>query len=410
MDIRPDGALRIVLSGPLRLTKAKLGQWRPLEPRSIKHAAARLDSSGLFTVRSRSEDVSALNIFQLAGTSVSPYPLELAEALDLDPLTASAALRPLFAPFTTRSSPFSSAKFVGAVLRLFGNGYATAVFTVDLVPRRQLESGKYLEYLAHRFDYAGADSIALRSKAMLAGQALISPVCRALVEECGLPCSSVDGQLPFLSVFYVAAADWDPNTHEDLRLTPILRPMLQPEANDTFVNQSSSSKEFVIYTSGFHMYIWNRRVTKSPKERTIALVSFLGLMNIIYDQLNFARTEVLEILTHGRIPLFKHSDLDEKLEIIYSQVMTTSVSWRRDISSFRDQIDRRWRMAEMKNYCFTLIKELEARSARKRRKWITLFVILFSVAQLVSVLADAVTLTSLASRIGTNVQPRLPIP
>lgn len=388
MDITPSGNLRIVFTGPLRLVLAEPGNWAPIPRERLAQAIADLAAEGHFRLRAAEEDQSAIDLFKLKGTSESPYPLDMVQSVDLPPDAVADRLLPLLKPMTGRGSPFVRVMLKAAVLRIFANGYGAVVFAVELIARRDVDADAYIAFLAQRFDFMGPANEKLRAQCLEAVQGMIRASCAAIITRCGLSDGALDGKVHFLGLFYVVAAEWDPSTAEELRLDPRLRPMLQPEAGDDLVNQSPFRSELVLYTSGFHMYVWNSRVTANPTPRAIALVAFAALMNILWDQMEVIMRAAEEKLRTKKIFLRERTDTDERVEILYRKVMVLSLSWRRDFSAFRDQIDRRWKVGEMKDYCLLLLAELEAQSDRQWRMLVGGILLFIAVASLVSIVAD----------------------
>lgn len=390
MDIAPSGSVTIVFSGPFRFTKAKLGEWIAGDITTIQAAILELSSRGHFSVRSADDDRSALAIFRLAGTNDSPFPLELISALDIPPDLLRNEISQITKPFVRRSGPFTSAKVVAAVIRLFANGHGAVVISVQFSARRGIDTDTYLDSLATMFAFDRPLAVQLRASMNDLATRIVTRTCRDIAAVSRGP--TVDGTVKFVTMFYVMSGEWDSRTHEELRLTPRLRPILQPQCSDTLRNQSSSCEEIVIYTSGFHVYVWNRTQSPDYWHRTIALVSFLNLINILWEELDFVKNEVIRMLS-TKVPLNARSDLDEHLDVIYSQIMVSSTNWRMDFKSFRDEIDRRWGVHEFKDYCFSLIREFEARSSRRRQRFATWMLALIAVLQLISVIQDGHELT-----------------
>jgi hypothetical protein len=388
MEILPNGDLRIVFSGPFRLVKMSLGKWTVLDVADVRASASLAEQFGHFSVRDPANDQSALTVFDLAGTSALPFPIELIVALDLPLPWFQTQLAPHMKPLLASAGPFSGFRVAAGVVRLFRNGFGSVVFTVDLKARNGVNDKTYLEFLQSRLAGSSPTLVELKNRVRAIVQQRLSEVCTAVARFSVIDENQIDGEIHFLSTFHVFSADWDDTVDPDLCLAGSLRSLLEPEPGEPLANQSNTAREFVMFTSGFHIYVWNRRHAVDHTSRIIALVSFLTLMNILWAELDSVKNTVMEMIETKRVPLFAPTDLDERLEILYSQIMVSSVSWRRDSSSFRDQVDRRWRISELKDYCFSLIAALEARSARRRSIIFGGILAFVTIAQIFSVIED----------------------
>lgn len=392
MELAPDDSFRVVFAGPINVMRGKLSAQTKLNAHSILDAARHLELRGLLTIRSRANDHSAQSIFDLAGTSQSLFPLGLIGAFELPTEPVRASLSPFIdKEYLGADSPFAACEVAAVVLRVFENGYGAITLTLEFINRPGLAAGTLSKYVSEHFAYQSSKSVALRQGSLQVLNDLVPTVLGKLIVP--RKKSHWDGQIRFLSTMFVMSAAWSETLPHALRLPLSLRRILQPEAADDLTNQSNSDEEYIAFTSGFHIYVWNRNANPDFVQRIISLASFLNLMNILYFQIDDIKNELVEVLGKGKIPLLAPTDIDERLEVIYNQVMVSSASWRRDFSSFRDEIDRRWRLGELKQYCFSLIQTLEARSARKRTLAIGILLALISAAQLVSIVADGFQLS-----------------
>jgi hypothetical protein len=390
-EITPNGDVRIVFAGPLRVLKFDLVKPARLDAAKVRIQARALEVSGDLKVRAPELDSSAQTVFNLAGTKDSLFPLGLIDAFELPINDISAKIRPAALQFVGKHSPFKSFETVAAVLRLFENGYGAVILTIDFRVAPEDRTAETVAFLAQYFAHDSGACIALRAAAIDALNGVVPQLCRKLTVSAA-DRQALEGKVRFLSTFYVLSGAWDSRGAAPLTLQRPLHAIVQPDANDSLPNQSNSNIEFVSFTSGFHLYVWNRNDAIDHLQRSISLVSFLNLMNILYAEIDDIKDDIATRLKTGRTPWFAPTDLDEKLEIMYGQIMVSSASWRRDFSSFRDEINRRWRLSEAKQFCITLIAALEARSARKRALFLGVLIALFTLMQVVSVIEDGAQL------------------
>lgn len=391
IQLLPSGDMRIVFAGPLRILKFNLTRPGRLDPEGVRRVAREIEREGLFKIRATAQDKVAHTVFNLAGTKDSLFPLGLIDAFELPVASLSEQVRPHASRFVGKHSPFKSWEITAAVLRLFENGYGAVIVTIDFRVDAAAESEDTSAFLRQYFSFESELNISLRECVKATLNKTIPGLCRRLAKTTkGSP--MVEGQVRFLSTFYVLSSEWSSAKLTSLAVPTAIRSMVQPEANDPLLSQSNSPSELICFTSGFHLYIWNRKETREYLPRAVSLVSFLNLMNILYGEIDDIKDEIAARLKSGRTPFFAPTDLDEKLEIMYGEIMVSSATWRRDFSSFRNEIDRRWLLGEAKRFCFTLIAALEARSARKRALVIGGLIALFTLTQIVSVIEDGAQL------------------
>lgn len=413
MEILPTGNLRIVFAAATQLVDCGLEDLFEVRPNIIQHAARRMEAAGLLSFRTPEEDPSANTIFGLAGTTKFPFPVALEGTLDLPTGPLERALRPFAQAFLGEQSPFGSFAVRFAVLRVFGNGYGGVSMAVDFERVGDMSDDEYAAYLSRYFAYSAADQVAFRDNARAALNRLLPGVCETLLAEARLPAwrsakrawsanllrrlvrqppalrGAINARLSALSTLYVSAGDWRDCPDNVLHLDSRLRTMLQGEPGEAFVNQSPSHDELVIFSSGYHIYIYNKSIIQDSAQRAVGLTAFLNLMNMLYRQLSDIKDLIRDFLAENRTPWRVRSDIDEKIEVLYSQVMVSAPSWRRDFSSFADQVNRRWRLQELKQFCLTLFAAWEARSARRRAVVVTWVLGLIAATQIFSAAEDS---------------------
>ena len=391
VELTPGGQVRVVYAGPIRVVAARLGRSVLLDKKKILARARSLEAAGRLTIRDPAQDAAAQQVFSLAGTTETLFPLGLIGAFDLPMQEFGEELHPFSSAIREKWPYYTDCKVSAALLRVFQNGHAAVVLTLDFTTSPTADAAQDVSAIGQSFAFDGAENAHLKTGALNALNKVVPELLQALVSGAA-PKSKFDGAVRFLSTFYVMSANWPAVEPHDVHLPSALRPLLQPEASDRLSNQSNNANEYVAFTSGFHMYVWNQRVQPDHLQRTISLVSFLNLMNILFVQIDDIKNSIVEVLVKRKTPFLAPTDIDERLEILYSQIMVSSSSWRRDFSSFRDEINRRWRLAETKQYCFNLIHALEARSARRRAVFIGALFGVISVAQLISIAEDLVQL------------------
>lgn len=385
MEVLPSGDLRIVFAGPARLVETSLKKWLNLDGAAVQEPALAMVKRVGGRIREKEEDECAQGMFDLAGTTATLFPLERVVVLEMPSDAIEAAIAEDALRFVGGHSPFSSFKVAENIVRIFANGYATVALSIDFGCGKTT-SAKYIAYLRRAFAYDASEFGRLRDAVLSALRAQALQISTELLSD-ALPrkCRLV-GEVPFLSTVYIFSGRWAEPKGRHIQLHEDLRIMIQPEAGEPLLSQSTSSRELIIYTSGFHIYIHNRNHGEMSDERRTTLICFLNLMNVLYDQLEYIKNVVKEKLKQ-RTRFYVPTDIDERLEILYNQVMVAS-TWRRDIRSFTAQISRRWMLPELKEYCLALIAALEARSASKRKRYFTYFLAIVTLAQLVSVAED----------------------